>query len=101
MLTVRSVNAHRAMDWRPFEGHRALPVRTESVYTLQGAGEQSGQTLSFDGAGRRHSVDFLSAGGNYLGSVAVDTSTFEVLLTQIGMVIPGRQWSADTVRTVP
>jgi len=100
LLTVRAANGHEALDWTSYAGRRALAIRTVSDYTLSGTGEQSGQSLSLDGSGRRHAIEYLSAEGVYLGATAADTLEFEVLLTQIGMVIPGRQWSADTIVAV-
>lgn len=100
LLTVRAANAHEALDWTEYAGRRALAIRTVSDYTLSGTGEQSGQPLSLEGSGRRLTLEYLSAEGGYVGATATDTLAFEVLLTQMGMVIPGRQQGADTIVAV-
>lgn len=100
LLTVRAFNQHEAVDWGEYAGDRALVIRTVSDYTLSGTGEETGQPLSIEGSGRRHALEYLSADGVYLGTTAADTLEFEVLLTQMGIVIPGRQWNADTVIAV-
>lgn len=97
VITMRAIGTHEVLDWDEYGGSRALPIRVAAQYILAGSGMQAGQDLVLEGTGSRHERQFLSADGVYLGSIGADTSRFEVRLTQMGMTIPGRQWSADTV----
>lgn len=97
VVLVRSVNTHETLGWREYAGQSALAIATRAQYTLAGEGAQAGQAMSLEGTGRRHLTEFLSPGGVYLGATGADTSEIEVLLTQMGMVIPVHQRSADTV----
>jgi hypothetical protein len=100
MLTVRAVNQHAAAGFTMWSGQYALRLVTRSDYTMTGEGSQAGQPLTFEGSGRRHLEEYLTAEGRFLGSVAADTARFDVLLTALGMAIPGRQTSVDTIRVV-
>lgn len=97
VITMHTVATHEVLDWDSRGGSRSLPIRTDATYTLTGTGMQAGQTLTLEGSGTRHMLRYLSGDGVYVGGLAADTSRFEVLLTQMGITIPGRQWSADTI----
>lgn len=97
-LTIVTVNRSEAVGPSPWEGGDAFLVRVVSDYTLSGEGSQSGQPLSLDGSGRRHAWEYLSLDGRYVAHVVADTSSYDVMLTALGMAIPGRQWRHDTLR---
>lgn len=99
-LTIRTVSHHAATGHAAWGGEEALVIETRSDYTMQGEGSQAGQPLTLEGSGRRHLREYLGADGQFVGSVAADTATFDVLLTALGMTIPGRQASVDTVRAL-
>lgn len=100
-LTMRAVRRSVAMGLQPWDGGQAFQIRVTTDYTITGEGSQSGQPLTMDGTGRRHTQEYLSPTGRYVGNVVADTSSHEVLLTALGMSIPGRQWRYDTLRVVP
>ena len=97
-LTIRAVHDHDAIGLQPWDAGEAFLIRVTTAYTIAGEGSESGQPLTLNGTGRRHTQEYLSPTGRYLGNVVADTSTYEVVLTALGMSIPGRQWRYDTVR---
>ena len=100
-LTIVTVNRHQAVGLQAWSAGEAFLIRVVSDYTLNGEGSQSGQPLALAGAGRRHTMEYLSPDGRYLGNVVADTSTYDITLTALGMSSPGRQWRHDTLRVVP
>lgn len=99
--TIASANTHHATGWEQYAGQRALVVETVSHYTLEGAGSAGGQDLSLNGSGIRHSTQYLSAAGAYLGAIGIDSASYTVELVQSGMTIPTTQQSADTLEMIP
>jgi hypothetical protein len=96
-ITVHSTNHHECLGWGEYAGEVALEVRTRAAYTLSGRGQQGGQDFTLEGTGGRISNRYLSADGRYLGAISADSSEFDVLLTSLGMTIPAKQRSADTL----
>ncbi len=94
---VESINHSRAIEWTIFAGEQALYIETVSDYTFSGSGVQAGQDFSLQGNGRRHSHQYLSGDGVYLGFVSADTANAEAHLTDAGIVIPVQQIRADTL----
>lgn len=95
--TVQSVNHSRSIEWTAYAGEQALHIETVSDYTFSGSGVQAGQDFTLDGRGRRHSHQYLSAQGIYLGLVSADTAHAEAQLTTAGITIPVQQIRADTL----
>lgn len=100
VLTITAVHHNEAVGPAEFDAVPAFLIRVVSEYTMSGQGSQSGQPLTLDGTGRRHVREYLTPTGHYLGRVAADTSQFDVVLTALGMSIPGRQWRYDTLKVV-
>lgn len=95
VLTV--VSDHRVAGWSEYAGQPALELLVRSQYTLSGTGAQFGQPFTLDGTGVRSARQYLTAEGRYLGGHWADTSTVDVTLSQMGMLIPGRQVRYDTL----
>jgi hypothetical protein len=95
--TVQTVNHSSSIEWTTYGGERALHIETVSDYTFSGSGVQAGQDFSLDGQGRRHSHQYLSERGIYLGLVSADTAHAEAQLTDAGITIPVQQIRADTL----
>lgn len=100
-ITVNAVSEHHATDWTQYAGRRALHVETLTHYKLTGSGNQGGQDLSLEGNGTRHSEQYFAPPGTYLGAITSDTSSFTIMLTQVGMMIPATQHSTDTLTALP
>lgn len=98
VLTIASVHHNTAVGPDTVGGRPVFVIRVATDYTMRGAGSQSGQPLTLDGTGRRHVREYLAPDGRYLGSVMADTSSYDVLLTSLGMAIPGRTLRYDTLR---
>ncbi len=95
--TVHTIRQHEATEWTHYGGQTALLLVTVADYTFSGAGVQAGQAFTLEGQGRRHSRQYLSADGRFLGFVAADTAEAEAHLTEAGIVIPVHQTRADTL----
>jgi hypothetical protein len=96
-VTARTVGRRRAAGWTTWAGAPALEIVSEGDYILTGRGEHAGQEVELEGTGRRHARHYLDPSGRLLGAIGSDSVTLEVRLVAGGLVIPIRQWSADTV----
>jgi hypothetical protein len=100
-VTVRSMNQRSALAWQDRGGVRTLPIRVESNYTVEGSGQQMGQPFTLSGTGSRTMMQSVSADGKFIGNQTSDSARIEVMLTQMGLSIPGTQVRADTVTLLP
>lgn len=100
-VTVKAVNSRRALDWVTVGARRAVAVTVESSYTISGSGQQFGQPFSLEGKGSRQIHQHVSSDGRFLGGDMADTATVQVVLTQMGITIPGRQTRVDTLSLIP
>jgi hypothetical protein len=96
-VTARTVSRHSAAGWTTWAGAPAVEIVSEDGYTLTGSGEHAGHEIALEGTGRRHQRYYLDPAGRSLGGTGVDSASIEVRLVATGLVIPVRQWSADTV----
>jgi len=96
-VTTTTVSRRHAAGWTTWSDTPALEIVSDGDYILTGRGEQAGQPIELEGTGRRHARHYLDPSGRLLGGIGSDSVTLEVRLVAGGLVIPVRQWSADTV----
>jgi hypothetical protein len=96
-VTGRTVRHHRVAGWTTWADAPALEIVSEGRYTLTGSGAHAGQEIMVEGTGRRHGHHYLDPAGRALGGTGVDSASLEVRLVASHLVIPVRQWTADTV----
>ncbi|MDJ0766948.1 MAG: hypothetical protein QNJ97_28495 [Myxococcota bacterium] len=94
---VRTISDHAAMGWTDYAGVRAMRIQTTSVYELSGEGNQMGRDFTITGTGRRSSDRYVGEDGRYLGSVSVDTTRLQALLTASGDIVPIHQVRVDSI----
>lgn len=99
-LAVETISQHESVAWTELAGVRVLEVLTTSEYTVSGTGQQGGQDLELEGVGRTYATRFLADDGTYSGSISADTAEIDVFLTGLGLIVPVRQYSADTLQAV-
>jgi len=100
-ITTAAITVHETSDWTPADGQDALTISWRASYTFTGQGEQLGQPFTIQGKGRRAGRYQLAADGRYLGSVMADSSTADVVVTNLGITVPIQNIRADTVSVVP
>lgn len=100
-LLVVAVSHHEAGAPTDSAPEAPLAIRTLTTYTYAGQGSRGGQAYSVTGEGRRHAVELLGPGGQFLGMTSADTSTFAVSMPALDVSIPGRRTHADTLSLLP
>jgi hypothetical protein len=100
-ITIHSINHRESLPWMDQQGLRTIPVRVESGYTLEGTGQQLGQPFDLNGRGARSTLQHIAHDGRYLGAEVRDSANIEVVLTQMGLTIPGAQVRHDTLSLLP
>lgn len=99
-LNIESIDQYEAIEWTEHAGVRVIRIHVASSYTIAGEGEQTGQPMMLDGTGRRHVDQFLAGDGRFVGAIAADTAEVEVVLTNLGLIVPVKQTVADTLAVV-
>lgn len=96
-ITVKGRTSYAADGWAEWGGVRGIVVEAVTDYALEGSGATGGQPLTLEGTGRRFVRDYIAPDGLYLGGVTADSSSFNITLTNVGVVVPARQHGADTI----
>lgn len=99
-ITTSAITVHETSDWTQAEGQDALTISWQASYTYAGEGEQLGQPFTIQGKGRRTGRYHLAADGRYLGSTMADSSTADVVVTNLGITVPLQTIRADTVSVI-
>ncbi|MGH7569437.1 MAG: hypothetical protein ACREL9_10810 [Gemmatimonadales bacterium] len=100
-VTVRAVNHSSAARWEDRNGVRCLRIDVTSTFTLQGAGQQGGQSYELTGEGTRAAIEFVSIDGRYLGGESLDSTRYTVKLPAQGFSVPVRQVLRAIVTVLP
>jgi hypothetical protein len=100
-VTVKSITRSQAAKWEDRASVRSLRVDVTSTFTIQGSGEQNGQTFQVSGNGLRSGVDYIAADGRYLGGESNDSTNMTITLPVQAMTIPRTQVSKTTVTVLP
>ncbi len=100
-VTVRAINQSNAGRWEDRNGVRCLRIEVSSTFTLQGAGQQGGQSYELAGEGTRSAIEFVSIDGRYLGGESLDSTRYTVKLPAQGFSVPVRQVLRVVVTVLP
>jgi hypothetical protein len=100
-VTVTNISRTHAAAWEQRNGTRCLRLDVTSNFTIQGSGEQFGQTFDISGTGLRSGVDYVAVDGRFMGGEAHDSTNSTISLPIQGMTIPRTQVSRSTVTVLP
>ena len=100
-VAVTNISHVHAAAWEQRNGVRCLRLDVTSSYTIQGGGEQFGQTFEISGSGLRSGVDYIAVDGRFMGGEAHDSTSSTINLPIQGMTIPRTQVSRSTVTVLP
>ena len=89
-VRIEMAALHEAVDWVPDRGVRALEVRTEATYTVQGEGERLGTWLTLEGTGTQRLRRFVDAAGLLRYGDLLDTLRLQIDAGGMGLRIPVR-----------
>jgi hypothetical protein len=100
---VQVYRIHQAIvtGWEPRAGVQCLRIQVHGTFTLQGAGEQGGQSYELMGNGTRSALEYVSQDGRYLGGETHDSLSLSVSLPAQGMTVPIRQVLHSSVTVLP
>ena len=100
-VTATIISQNHAAAWEQHNGVRCLRIDVTSNTTIQGSGQQFGQSFDISGKGQRSGVDYVAVDGRFMGGEAHDSTTSTISLPMQGLTIPRTQVSRSTVTVLP
>ena len=100
-VTRHAVLHSEAPRWDVRNGTRSLRVETTTRYTVNGAGQNSGQPFELSGGGTAMSEGFISEDGRFLGGENRDSTGMTISLPVQQLAIPVSQRLHSTITVLP